>query len=36
MKEHGMDLNDPEIRGKMDSAMQKFNEMQHGSGSDSH
>jgi hypothetical protein len=36
IKEHGMDLNDKEIRGKMDSAMQKFNEMQHGSGSDSH
>jgi hypothetical protein len=36
MKEHGMDLNNHEIRGKMDSAMQKLNEMQHGSGSDSH
>ena len=36
MKEHGMDLNSPEVRNKMDSAMQKLNEMHSGSDSDSH
>jgi hypothetical protein len=36
MKEHGMDLNSPEARDKMDSAMQKLNEMHTGSDSDSH
>jgi hypothetical protein len=36
MKEHGMDLNSPEARDKMDSAMQKLNEIHSGSDSNSH
>lgn len=36
MKEHGMDMNSPEIKEKMDSAMQKMHEMQSdGSANDS-
>ena len=34
MKEHGMDMNSPEIREKMDSAMQKMNGMQSDSSGD--
>ncbi|MEO6894098.1 MAG: hypothetical protein ABI136_03625 [Ginsengibacter sp.] len=33
MKEHGVDMNSPEIREKMDSAMQNMQKMQGGSGS---
>ena len=35
MKEHGMDMNSPEIREKMDSAMQKMHNMQSDGSNDS-
>jgi hypothetical protein len=34
MKEHGVDMNSPEIKEKMDSAMQKMNQLQRESSPD--